>query len=170
MPLSDNHQFRTERQDDRWQLLLGPLKDIGLFVEVVLQRGVIVEPPSECSSSGMLSARNSAVRRSLPQRRDGLCPAPARAPAAGPRPVRPGRLHCFHALSTLHGRDVRNRARRAFPPQEPAAQAPAMSFASRMTLFSGLSGSRQSREEQDRTGCVADDPDASGAERRWHLS
>lgn len=39
MPLSDNRQFRTERQDDRWQLLLGPLKDIGLFVEVVLQRG-----------------------------------------------------------------------------------------------------------------------------------
>ena len=37
--LSDNRQFRMERQDDRWQLLLGPLKDIGLFVEAVLQRG-----------------------------------------------------------------------------------------------------------------------------------
>lgn len=28
MPLSDNRQFRTERQDDRWQLLLGPLQEI----------------------------------------------------------------------------------------------------------------------------------------------
>ena len=60
---------------------------------------------------------------------------------------------------------MRHPPHRAFPPHGHAARAHAMSFASRMTLFSGLSGSCQPREDQDRTGCVADDPDTRGAER-----